>query len=305
MPKLNWDDLRIFLAVARTGRNAAAAARLNLDHTTVTRRVAALESAIDATLVHRSPRGIALTASGHALMEYAERIEHEVSALTEDMSGTNKRLTGCVRLATPEAFGSYLVAPHVSQFLAKQPGIELELVAETRAVSLSNREAEIAVVLSCPKDGRAFVQKLTDYQLGLYASHDYLAGKDPITEVEHLSGHAFVWYIDDLISLPQLRYLQDIVNEAHVVFHSTSISAQQNAVATGTGIGVLHSFAAAQDPRLVRILPEKVSLTRSYWITIHPESRSLPRVRAVIDFLHELVNEHGGQHEPAPRSNAA
>ena len=292
MPKLNWDDLRIFLAVARTGRNAAAASRLNLDHTTVTRRVVALENAIGATLIHRSPRGIALTENGRALVEYAERIEAEAIALTENMSGTNKRLTGTVRLATPEAFGSYLVAPNVHHFVAKQPGIELELVAETRPFSLANREADIAIVLSCPPDGRAVVQKLTNYQLGLYASRDYIERMGPITDVEQLKNHPFVWYIEDLIHLPQLRFLNDVIDEAHVVFRSTSIVAQQNAVATGTGLGVLHSFAAAQDPRLVPILSDKVILTKSYWITIHAEYRGLPRIRAVIDFLHQIVTDN-------------
>ena len=295
MPKLNWDDLRIFLAVARTGRNALAASRLHLDHTTVIRRVVALETAIGAKLVHRSPRGIVLTDDGQALIKYAERIEAEAIALSESMTGANQRLTGTVRLATPEAFGSSFVGPNIHRLVEKQPEIELELIAETRAFSLSNREADIVITLACPTDGRAVVQKLTDYQLGLYASREYLERAGPINTVDELKNHPFVWYIEELINLPQLRFLDDVISEAHVVFRSTSIAAQQNAVATGTGLGVLHSFAAAQDTRLIPILPDKINVTKNYWITIHSEYKNLPRIRAVVDFLHAIVQENKHQ----------
>ncbi|MCC6171173.1 MAG: LysR family transcriptional regulator, partial [Gammaproteobacteria bacterium] len=113
MHKLNWDDLRIFLAVARTGRFAAAASRLGIDHTTVARRIGALEGALGTTLIARSPHGAELTTSGKKLLEYAERMESDAIRACESLDETASQISGTVRLATPEAFGSWLVAPNV------------------------------------------------------------------------------------------------------------------------------------------------------------------------------------------------
>ncbi|MDE1173167.1 MAG: LysR family transcriptional regulator [Parvibaculaceae bacterium] len=286
---LNWDDLRIFLAVARDGRLVAAARRLGLDHTTVARRLTAFEEAVQARLVDRSPKGVTLTEAGRELMTYAERVEAEVLAAREALGDRDTRLSGTVRLATPEAFGSYLVAPNVGLLHARHPGIQLELMPESRTVSLSKREADIAVSLNRPPRGRLVAQKLTDYRLGLYASADYLASHAPLKDIATLTAHPLIWYIEELIDMPEMKYLSQIIADAHIVFRSTSIVAQQSAVASGLGLGVLHLFAAGQDGRLVRLLPESVEVTRSYWLTMHADQQHLPRVRAVADFLHEII----------------
>ncbi|WP_395670739.1 LysR family transcriptional regulator [Phenylobacterium sp.] len=286
---MNWDDLRIFVAIARAGGLVAASRRVGLDHTTVARRLSALEGAVGAKLVHRSPRGAKLTDAGAGLLEHAERIEAEALAAAEKLGAESQRPAGAVRLATPEAFGAWLVAPHVKALHERHPGVTLELVPEARAVNLSKREADIAVSLSRAESGRLYTQKLADYRLGLFASRDYLESVGPIAQLSELKDHPLVWYIDDLIDIPQLKFLDQVVAGARPVFRSSSIAAQQAAVASGLGLGVLHVFAAAQDPRLVRILPEAVAIERSYWLVLHADQRHLPRIRAVVDFLHELV----------------
>jgi DNA-binding transcriptional LysR family regulator len=287
----NWDDLRLFLAVAREGRLLAAARRLTMDHSTVGRRISALETDVGLRLFDRSTRGVALTEAGQVLLEHAERVEAELLGAQVALGKAEETATGAVRLATPEAFGTYLVAPNIPLLRARHPGIQLELAPESQAVSLSKREADIAVTLKRPARGKMVARKLTDYRLGLYASSDYLAEHAPIDSLEDIRQHALVWYIDELIDLPELRYVDQIATGAQSVFRSSSIAAQQAAVAAGVGLGVLHIFAAEQDPRLVRVLPQ-LDVSRTYWLVLHMDMQRLPRIRAVVDFLKHLVFEN-------------
>lgn len=288
MQRVNWDDVRLFLAVAREGRLQAAGRTLGLDHSTMARRVSGLEVSLGARLLDRSPRGVVLTAAGELLRDHAERMEAELlaaGAVVGDVAGT---VGGAVRLATPEAFGTYLVAPNVHLLHARHPTIELELAPESRSVSLSRREADIAIGLTRPPRGRVVARRLIDYRLGLYAAVDYLERHPPIDTIDAVKAHPLVWYIDELIDMPELRYFDQIVSDAPTVFRSSSLAAQQTAVANGLGLGILHVFAAEQDPRLRRVLPG-VEVMRSYWLLLHPDQQRLPRIRAVVDFLDEVV----------------
>ncbi|CAN5560767.1 LysR substrate-binding domain-containing protein [soil metagenome] len=263
---------------------------LGIDHTTVSRRLSALEREIGAVLIERSPRGIAMTPTGLALVGHAERIEAEVYSATSDIAERDAEISGTVRLATPEAFGTYLVAPHIAQLHRRFPRLELELAPESRAVSLSKREADIAIMLRPPERGRLIVRRLIDYRIGLYASHAFLDRAGEITP-ETLSQHPFVSYIDGLIDMPELRFLDQIAPDAWAPFRSSSISAQHAAVRAGMGIGALHAFAADDDPELRRILPDAVEVRRSYWLVVHNDQQRTPKLRAVIDFLTALVEE--------------
>ncbi len=289
MPITNWDDLRIFVAVGRAGGIAAAARALRIDHSTVVRRLAGLEEAMGVRLADRLPTGVKLTSVGSELFAHAERIEAEAMAADFKLSGVEAGPAGTVRLATPEAFGSFLVAPNLSLLHARYPGICLELVPEGRAVSLSRREADIGVMLARPPRGRFHARKLVDYGLGLFGSADYLQRTGQVRQTGDLQRHAFVSYIDDLVGIPQLRALEQIVPNANIVFRSSSIVAQHNAVASGLGVGLLHIFEASRDPQLVPILPDQIVVPRSYWLVVNSEQRGLPRIAAVLGFLDEIV----------------
>ena len=286
---MNWDDLRIFLAVARTGGLLSAARKLDVDHTTVARRLTSLEAAIGAQLIDRSPRGARLTDAGSALLEHAERIETETLAAAERLRGADERASGVVRLATPEAFGAWMVTPALPRLQALHPGIELELVPQPHNVNLTKREADLAVTLARPPKGRLYAQKLTNYHLGLYASEQHLERLGPIASLAELQARPMVGYIEEMIDVPELRALGDFGGRP--AFRSSSIVAQQIAVASGVGVGLLHVFAAEQVAGLKRVLADEVEIERSYWLAVHADQRHLPRVRAVIDFLHDIVAE--------------
>ncbi len=288
----DWNDLRFFLELSRQGKLVRAAARLQVDHTTVSRRIGALEKELDVRLFDKSPRGYQLTDAGLRLLPLAERIESESNRLYQDIAGKDARLGGTVRVAAPEALGAQVIARHVTAFRREHPGIEIELVAETRRMSLSKREADIAISFSRPESGRLVAWKLCDYRLRLYAARNYLAQHPPIATVEDLAAQDFVSYIDDLIEMPELRFFDATVKNARVVFRSTNVGAQYNAILDGIGLGLVHCFMARNEPRLQVILPDEVSVERAYWLVVHEDLRTVARVDAVCRFLTRILGEN-------------
>ncbi|HEV2509034.1 LysR family transcriptional regulator [Bosea sp. (in: a-proteobacteria)] len=285
MERFDWDDLRFFLAVARSGRLTAAARRLGADHATVSRRITSLEESLKAKLFERRPQGYALTGHGEQLLAKAESMETEALAIQSEIGGADMALSGTVRIGAPDGFGSTFLASRFAGLTKAYPGLELQLIAMPRLLSLSKREADVAITLAPPKEGKVVARKLCDYRLGLYASQDYLDAMPKITAAEDLFGHRIVGYIDDLIFTPELDYLDEVAKGLRAHIQSSSVLAQMNAVAAGAGIGVIHHFMAVDEPRLVPVLPESVSITRSFWLLVHADLKDVARVRAVVDFI--------------------
>jgi len=288
----DWNDLRYFLELSRQGKLVRAAVRLHVDHTTVSRRIATLEKQLDVRLFDKSPSGYQLTDAGLRLLPLAEQIETRSNQLYQEIAGKDARLGGTVRVATPEALGSQVIARHVADFCREHPDIEIELVAETRRMSLSKREADIAISFSRPESGRLIAWKLCDYRLRLYATRDYLASHSPITCVEDLSQHGFVSYIEDLIEMPELRFFDNTIKNARVVFRSTNVSAQTNAILDGIGLGMVHCFMAQRESSLQVVLAEEISVERTYWLVVHEDLRHVARVDAVCKFLTSILREN-------------
>lgn len=286
---LNSEELRLFLAVMREGNMLAAARRIGVDHSTVARRMTQMERTLGARLFDRSPRGVMPTPAAFALVGHAERIESELLAAMSSIAGRDSDIEGTVRLATPEACAAHLIAPHVAALRARHPRLTLELASESRAASLSRREADIAIMLNPPPKGRLVTRRLADYRLALYGSRDYLArAGTPATRAD-LARHDFISYIDDLAGFPEMIALDELLPGANICFRASSSAAQHAAVAAGMGLGMLHMFASVQDERLVRILPADMTVQRSYWLVMHADLEAMPRIRAVVDFLDEVM----------------
>ncbi|MCF8474640.1 MAG: LysR family transcriptional regulator [Emcibacter sp.] len=287
----DWNDLRFFLELSRQGRLITTARKLHVDHTTVSRRIAALEEQLDARLFDKSPSGYKLTDAGLRLLPFAEQIETQSNKLYQEISGKDTRLSGTVRLAAPEGLGAHIIAHNLQQFRVKHPDIELELMAESRRTSLSKREADIAITLARPDSGRVIAWKLCNYRLRLYGSKKYLAQHPAIKKMDDLGHHNFISYIDDLIELPGLRFLDQVIKDPHVIFRSTNVMAQYNAVLDGIGLSMIHCFMADQDARLTPILPDDIFIDREYWLVVHEDLRHVARVDAVCRFLTKLLKE--------------
>lgn len=285
----DWNDLRYFLEVARRGKLASAALRLGVDHTTVSRRIAALEQSLELSLFDRSGRSYQLTDDGRRLLTHAEKMEIGSLELLEAATPSEAGPTGTVRLATPEAFGSQFLARHAASFRAHNPGIQLELIAETRLMSLTRREADAAITLSKTETGRVHSQKIGDYRLRLYAAPSYLQGHPPIIQPGDLTNHQFIWYVDDLLPLPQLKMLDKMIGAPNVVFRTTNVTGQANAAAAGLGLALLPCFVGDQTPSLTTVLPREISIIRDLWLTVHADAADLPHTKKLMDFLKSLV----------------
>ena len=284
---MNWDDVRIFLAIARHGQILGAARSLGLNHATVARRLTALEESLGSRLVHRRTVGTELTGDGERFLEAAELMESASLAATE-AAGGDSIVEGVVRIGAPDGFGVAFLAPRIGELVERHPGLRVELVPVPRTFSLSRREADIAVTLERPREGRLIARKLTDYRLGLYASRAYLARHGTPAELPDLAQHRLVGYVGDLLFTASLDYTAEFLKDWQSAVSVSSAMGQTEAVRAGAGIGILHGFMARLDSNLVPVLPEH-SLTRSYWTVVHEDLRTIKRVALVSDFLAEIV----------------
>lgn len=287
---MNWDDLKIFLAVARSGQMLGAARRLGVNHATVARRLTALEDSLNTRLVERGTTGCSLTEAGERLLPAAERMEAELLAASSSLSGTHPGISGTVRIGAPDGFGVTYLAPRLARLTRAHPGLTIQLVPMPRSFSLSRREADIAVTIERPEHGRLVAAKLVDYALGLYASTEYLARRGTPQTLADLSEHDLVGSVEDLIYSPALNYAADFTRNWTSRFEIASALGQTEAVRAGAGIGILHAFIARNDANLRPVLPE-VQVKRAYWMVTHESSRPLRHIAAVQDFLRTCVAE--------------
>ncbi|HEY4371605.1 MAG TPA: LysR family transcriptional regulator [Burkholderiales bacterium] len=284
----DWDLIRCFLAVARAGKLTVGARHLRIDHSTLSRRIAALERSLGARLFDHSVTGYSLTPQGKQLLLRAESIESSVFSLDGDFV-QGSRVSGAVRLGSPDGFGTTILAPAIGRLAVAHPDLEIDLVATPRVFSLSNREADIAVALACPQRGRLHRRKLTDFEFGVYAAKSEPALWTGIQSRDDFAGRPFISYIEDLIYTPELDFLGEVSACIEPRIRSSSLVAQWQATAAGAGLCVLPCFMAEADERLVRVLPDEVVVRRSLWMIVHSDMRDLARIQVTCEFLAEEI----------------
>lgn len=290
---MNWDDARLFLTVAREGRMLAAGKRLGVNQATLSRRLTAMERGLQTTLMTRGPWGCLLTAEGQALMAHLERAEAAMQEGEALFTGAEAQLSGTVRIGAPDGFGVQFLAPRLEKLAAKHPDLRVELAPAPRNFSLSQREADIAVLVGRPESGRTVSGKLTDYSLSLYAARRYLERMGAPADEAELARHRLIGYVEDLLFTPSLDYGAEFFGALRPNLAVSSALGQMQAVRSGGGIGVLHDYLADGDDELQRVLPER-SITRAYWIAWHESQRGNRRIRAVTDFIREEVSAASG-----------
>jgi molybdate transport repressor ModE-like protein len=281
---MDWDRVRVFLEIARTGQILAAAKRLGLNHATVARQLTALEEELGAKLVERHTTGCTLTGSGEALLGAAERAESEFLKIGSELAGTSDEIRGTVRVGAPDGLGNYFLADQFGALAAQHPDLVIQLVPLPRTFSLSRREADIVITLDRPKQGRLIVTKLTDYTLSVYAAQSYLERTGPVTEPADLAGRLFVTHVEDLVYSRALDYAATLGKLMTRRFECGSVVGQMEAVRAGHGVGILHDYAAGRYPELRRLLPG-TRFVRNYWLISHPDTHETQRVRAVYRFI--------------------
>jgi len=277
---MNWDDLRVFLAVARAEGLTGAAKALRLDPATAGRRIARLEQSLGAVLFAKSPQGYALTEAGQRLLPRAEAAEQ---ALSGGLGQRGDALSGTIRIGAPDGCANFLLPQVCAQIANAHPDLDLQVLALPRLVNLSRREADFAIAVSEPSTDRLRAERLSEYRLSLVASRDWIAANGVPRSVAELKGARMIGYIPDMIFDAELDYLSAL-GVARVPVASNSVSVQLHMARSGAGMAVVHDFALPFAPELVRLLPEAVALTRTFWLVTHagPRDARLERVARLL-----------------------
>ncbi len=285
---MHWDDIRVFLAIARAGHILGAAKRLRLNHATVARRLNVLEAVLQTKLFVRRPSGCNLTDDGERLLAHAERIETEMLVGCSNIGHANVIVDGTVRIGAPDGFGIAFLARHLGRLRTLYPGLLIQLVPVSQSFSLSRHDADVAITIGRPEEGRLVARKLTDYTLGFFASKSYLAHAGIPSTLDDLARHVRIGDVEDL--LYSLNFGQKLVKDWKSDIEIATTLGRIEAVRSGAGIGVLQHFIAKQHDNLVHILPEHL-ITRSYWIVSQEDMRDIRRVSIVSEFIASEVNK--------------
>jgi DNA-binding transcriptional LysR family regulator len=281
------DDLRYLLAVARTGRRRSAALDLGVDHTTVSRRVRALEKALGVRLLQRSADGWELTDVGRSIAEKARQIEEAVQEAADVVLGISENpLRGTIRITAPDGFGSLFVAPALAKLRMSHPHLVVELITDTRQLNLYQSGFDLAVAVGTPITSRLVSERVCQYSLGLYGSEEYFRAHGEPGSLDELTAHPLVFFVDSLLQVGDLdlnRHLPGVAAK----FMSTNIFAHVAATRSGGGIGLLPAFMADQHADLRRILPDAVDVRLAFSLAARRESLTNPAVQAVRQAIQE------------------
>jgi DNA-binding transcriptional LysR family regulator len=289
---MDWDNIRIFLAVARSGQMLAAASRLSLDHATVRRRITNLEKALGTKLLDRQTTGCQLTAAGEKFYETAERAETEIMSGQSAVNGLDNTLTGTVRIGAPDGIGTYFLAAALSEFAGQHPNLTVQLVPLPRVFSFNKREADIVICLERPVEKQLVSRKLTDYTLSLYASNGHLEVQGPVERLDDVKDRTLITYVRDLWYSPSLDYFAEVEENMSRRYECVSVLGQVEAVRSGLGIGILHDFLATRYLDIQPVISD-IRYTRTYWLATHSDLSRIGRVRELIDFIVARVNGRG------------
>lgn len=285
---MDWNDLRFFLAVARTNSLTKTAATLKVSQSTVSRRIGALESSLRTSLFLHHQTGYFLTDAGQALLSYAEEVESRVGALEHAFAGRDGDAAGSVRLATAETLANHLIIPALPQLQADYPAIRLELITGVNTVSVVRNDADIALRLVRPEQNTLKIRKAGVMASAVYAAESYLRAH-PAPPDAPLRGRRFITWDSSFSHLPAARWFDEQVEDKTSMLATTSLVTQLSAVNAGLGLAVLPCFIAARQPGLVEVLPPGQVLSEDLWLVTHADLIASARIKAVAEFLMTLL----------------
>lgn len=292
---MDWDHLRFFAALAQTGTLAGAARVLAVEHTTVARRIQALEQQLGLPVFVRDASGHKLNEAGRQLLPVAQAMEQAARGIEHlglQAAAQPSAVAGLVRVGVTEGLGVQLLAAPLALLAQQYPKLSVDLLALPRLMHLSRREADIVISLERPKRGTVVVSKLADYHLYLYGERQYLARRPLVRSCDDLRQHQFIDYVDDMLFSKELQLLAQVHKPMQYVFRSTSIAAQYAAVRAGAGLAVLPAFLADRDPLLQRVMPEQAKFERTFWMSMPEEAKGLLRIQTVWRLLKQVMAEY-------------
>ena len=279
---MHWDDVRLFLALARSKSLGAAATGLAVDRTTVGRRLDAFEKSVGSKLFVRGRDGLRPTASAERLRPYAERMETDAAALTHAAAATESRVSGVVRIATTEALAVFMVQEGLLALREEHPDLVIDLLGGNRPLDLGRGEADIALRLVKPTEATLRVRGIARFPIALFASHAYARTRGLPKTPAALAGHDVVVPSGELERLPEAQWLSSR-RGVRVVFRSSSMPALVAAASRGAGLVALTDPWGTREPDLERAFVIEALPRRPIWLVTHPEADTRPAVRVVAD----------------------
>jgi len=301
---LDWNDFRYFLAIARAGSLAAAAREMGVEHTTVGRRLSALESELGARLFLRGPDGLTATEAGRGILTLAQDIAERFEAIERRVSGADDRIEGTVRVSISEAISGYFVQQFTA-LRAQHPGLDVQISSGNQSADLMRGEADLALRAREVTEPDLLARKVSSAGWSLYAGCDYVARRGVPAAPEDLRGHDVIGFDDSLSNTPGGTWLAAHAGGANVILRGNSIIAAINAAICGVGICAVPCFLGEKEPRLRRLTPRVVG-ARDIFLVVHPDLARVARVRAVMDFLVDLFARDASLWsgaEPGPASS--
>ncbi|WP_037149238.1 LysR family transcriptional regulator [Rhizobium freirei] len=278
---IDWQDLLHFAALARAGSLSAAARELGVDHATVGRRIASLERSLDLRLIDRRPRTSPLTADGRAIAELVAGMEENVEAIRRYSKSAVAGLSAAVKISAPPSVAAHLLAPKAALFRSKHPDITLTIAGVTRRAALNQGEADIAVRMTRPEESDLLVRRIGVMRFGLYAI--------PAVAQMPEKDWAFIGYDIGLEYLTQQTWLRSLLEGRPIVFRATDVFGQLEAARAGLGVVALPAFLGDGEAGLVRLPVAIPSPTRDLWLVTYPDLRRSPAIRAVMDFVTDII----------------
>ena len=286
-----WDDLRSVLAVSRTGNLQKAAAALGVNHSTMFRRLNALEETLGSKLFERLATGYRPTDSGQRLIEAAERMESEALSLDRDLSGRDTRLTGTVRVTASETLAFGVLTGEIARFREAHPGITVELMVDNRVLDLSRREADIALRAARPAQGDLFGRKLADISWRFYASPAYLTVHGKPRTLRDLDKHLLISWGEATQPTKAAAWLARNLGAAPIAYRTGSLVNQMMAAKSGISLALLPSYLGNADAGLAPVLPVLTDLSTELWLVTHRSLKDTARIRAFMEIVGDGVKK--------------
>lgn len=287
---LNWDDIRCFLALARNPRLREAANALGIDPTTLNRRIRRLGQANNATLFKQHDLHWNLTRSGEALLPFAEKTECAILEMQE--AKFDGPLSGLIRVAVSEPFSAWFLSERIKLFNDAYPDVTVELISPSFHFNIVKREVDIGILPQKPSSGPLTIRKLADTTVRAYASKTYLESSSPITCLDDVRHHKVVGFVPELLPSEELDYWKGLVPGLVSKIHTTGINMQAHAIGGGAGLGLLPTYVASGDPRLVPILYDCIRIDQPFWLVIREDIRRNQRIMAFADWLVAVTADH-------------
>ncbi|CAO3436626.1 LysR family transcriptional regulator [Azospirillum doebereinerae] len=295
---MNWDDLRFFLAVARTGNLTEAARLLLVRPSTVARRIDDLERAVGRPLFVRRQSGYRPSEAGASLLATAEAVEAKALTFERAAGSSDRELDGLVRVATPELLGNEFLLPRLAPFLGGVPGLRVDFLADVRPVRLAHQEADVLLRLTRPEQGAYKLRRVGALALGLFGSPAYLAKHPEPRTWADLSAHALIGWVEDLQFLTHARWVRQNVGDTAMRLRTNGMAAQLRAAGAGLGLAVL-PHVVASEAGLQRVLRGEPMLRLDLWLATAEEFAATPRVQAVADAIAAVLDDSRASLDPS------